>query len=149
MHLQIDRPEAMEALGSQLGQHCPQGARLYLQGDLGAGKTTLVRGFLWGRGHEGKVKSPTYTLVEPYELQDGEIFHFDLYRLHDAEELEHIGYRDYFDGSGIVLVEWPEKAASLLDEPDLLIIIKMLADSRSLELQANSPKGQDLLLAIQ
>ena len=149
MHLQIDAPEAMEQLGSQLGQHCPQGTRLYLQGDLGAGKTTLVRGFLRGRGYEGKVKSPTYTLVEPYEVQDIDIFHFDLYRLNDAEELEHIGFRDYFDGRGISLVEWPEKATALLDEPDLLIIINLLADSRSLELQALSLKGQELLLAIQ
>ena len=108
--------EAMEEIGRQLGQSCPQGSRLYLQGDLGAGKTTLVRGFLRAKGYQGKVKSPTYTLVEPYELQGVNIFHFDLYRLNSAEELEGIGFRDYFDGESISLVEWPEKAESLLEK---------------------------------
>ncbi|MBT7950966.1 MAG: tRNA (adenosine(37)-N6)-threonylcarbamoyltransferase complex ATPase subunit type 1 TsaE [Gammaproteobacteria bacterium] len=149
MHLSVDTAEAMEELGSQLGQACLQGTRLYLQGDLGAGKTTLVRGFLRALGYEGKVKSPTYTLVEPYEIEDLSIFHFDLYRLDSAEELEGIGFRDYFDGEGISLVEWPEKAESALEEPDLKILISITDNSRQVELQAVSPKGKDLLLKIQ
>jgi tRNA threonylcarbamoyladenosine biosynthesis protein TsaE len=149
MHLSVDTAEAMEELGSQLGKACLQGTRLYLQGDLGAGKTTLVRGFLRALGYEGKVKSPTYTLVEPYEIENLSIFHFDLYRLERAEELEGIGFRDYFDGEGISLVEWPEKAESVLEEPDLKIMISITDNSRQLELQAVSPKGKDLLLKIQ
>lgn len=149
MFLQVDTPAAMERLGSQLGQNCVHGTSLYLQGELGAGKTTLVRGFLRGSGYEGKVKSPTYTLVEPYNLPHVDIFHFDLYRLTDIEDLEHIGFRDYFDGQSIALVEWPERGASLLHEPDLLVMINVPAAGRALEIQAISTLGKDLLLSIQ
>ena len=149
MDLLVETAEAMEELGRQLGEGCQRGSHLHLQGDLGAGKTTLVRGFLRGKGYQGKVKSPTYTLVEPYDLQGINIFHFDLYRLEEAEELENIGFRDYFDGQGISLVEWPEKAGSLLEEPDLSININILADGRRLEIQAHSALGKDLLLTIQ
>lgn len=149
MFVQVDTPAAMERLGSQLGQNCAHGTSLYLQGELGAGKTTLVRGFLRGSGYEGKVKSPTYTLVEPYNLPHVDIFHFDLYRLTDIEDLEHIGFRDYFDGQSIALVEWPERGASLLHEPDLLVMINVPAAGRALEIQAISTLGKDLLLSIQ
>lgn len=149
MHLSIETAKAMEELGNRLGQACLQGTRLYLQGDLGAGKTTLVRGFLRALGYEGNVKSPTYTLIEPYEMENVSVFHFDLYRLNSAEELEGIGFRDYFDGEGISLVEWPEKAGSVLEEPDLRIMIDITDNSRRLQLQAVSPKGKDLLLTIQ
>ena len=93
----------MEEFGRQLGQICEEGTRIYLRGDLGTGKTTLVRGFLRARGYAGKVKSPTYTLVEPYELAGIDIFHFDLYRLDHTDELAYIGYRDYFEAQSIVL----------------------------------------------
>lgn len=149
MRLQVDTPAAMEQLGSQLGQNCTAGASLYLQGELGAGKTTLVRGFLRARGYAGKVKSPTYTLVEPYNLPSIDIFHFDLYRLTDMEDLETIGYRDYFDGQSIALVEWPERGAALLREPDLLIVINVPASGRNLEIRACSAVGRNLLLSIQ
>ena len=111
----------MEEFGRQLGQICEEGIRIYLRGDLGTGKTTLVRGFLRARGYGGKVKSPTYTLVEPYELAGVDIFHFDLYRLDHADELAYIGYRDYFGAQSIILLEWPEKADELLASPDLLV----------------------------
>jgi len=149
VHRQIDTPEAMELFGGQLAKNCGKGTCVYLQGELGAGKTTLVRGFLRGKAYEGKVKSPTYTLVEPYELADTTVFHFDLYRVNDPDELDYFGFRDYFDGESIVLLEWPEKAAPVLDEPDLLIFIKLSADTRLLILEAKTALGQQLLLKIQ
>jgi len=149
MHLQIESPEAMEEFGRQLGQNCKEGTRIYLRGDLGTGKTTLVRGFLRARGYAGKVKSPTYTLVEPYELAGIDIFHFDLYRLDHADELAYIGYRDYFGAQSIILLEWPEKADGLLVSPDLLVIIHMADQGRQLEIQGQSATGQKLLLTIQ
>ncbi len=149
MLLQIESAQAMEALGHQLGEHCRPGTTLHLQGELGAGKTTLVRGFLRARGYQGKVKSPTYTLVEPYDLDDITVFHFDLYRLHAPEELEHIGFRDYFDGHSIALLEWPEKADAVLTEPDLLVLISLAASGRVLDLQAKSATGKELLDTIQ
>jgi tRNA threonylcarbamoyladenosine biosynthesis protein TsaE len=149
MELFVDTAMAMEDLGRRLGENCPALSCIYLQGDLGAGKTTLVRGFLRGNGYAGKVKSPTYTLVEPYELENVSIFHFDLYRLENSEELENIGFRDYFDGQGSCLVEWPEKAQSKLPSPDLSIIINIETEGRRLQIQALSPAGEELLLKIQ
>ena len=148
LHLEVPGPEEMEELGRLLGEHCPAGQRIYLEGDLGAGKTTLVRGFLRGRGYQGKVKSPTYTLVEPYELGSTAIFHFDLYRMEDEEELIHIGFQDYLQDSSIILLEWPEKAASLLQEPDLLVQIDIRSQGRNLSLVANSSPASELLSLI-
>ncbi len=148
LHLEVPGPEEMEELGRLLGEHCPAGQRIYLEGDLGAGKTTLVRGFLRGRGYQGKVKSPTYTLVEPYELGSTAIFHFDLYRMEDEEELIHIGFQDYLQDSSIILLEWPEKAASLLQEPDLLVQIDIRSQGRNLSLLANSGPASELLSLI-
>ncbi len=141
-------PEEMEELGRLLGEHCPAGQRIYLEGDLGAGKTTLVRGFLRGRGYTGKVKSPTYTLVEPYELDNTPIFHFDLYRMEDEEELIHIGFQDYLQDSSIILLEWPEKAASLLQAPDLLLQIEIQSQGRILTLAANGGPASQLLSVV-
>ena len=149
MKLNIETAEDMMALGRRLGEHCPDGACIYLQGDLGAGKTTLVRGFLHGMGYEGKVKSPTYTLVEPYVLAEREIFHFDLYRLEQPEELEHMGYRDYFADEGIILLEWPEKAGNFLQTPDLRIEIELLTSGRSLDITGNTSTASKLLSNIQ
>ncbi len=138
----------MEALGRKLASVCPSGSKLFLQGELGAGKTTLSRGFLNGLGHEGIVKSPTYTLVEPYQIDDLEVFHFDLYRLSDSEELETIGIRDYFSGEGICLVEWPEKGAPYLGEPDLHTHIQYKDDRRSVLLEAKTPVGKAIIRSL-
>ena len=135
----------MEQLGRQLSTDCLAGTILYLQGDLGAGKTTLVRGFLRGLDYQGKVKSPTFTLIEPYELPGVSVYHFDLYRLNDPLELEAIGLRDYFDGEGICLFEWPEKAAAVLDTPDVMIKIEILEESREVSLQPMTSRGNNLL----
>jgi len=140
----IDAP-AMEALGRRLASVCPPGSKLFLQGELGTGKTTLSRGFLNGLGHQGIVKSPTYTLVEPYQIDDFEVFHFDLYRLNNPQELESLGIRDYFSGEGICLVEWPEKGVGFLGTPDVHIYIQYQDDHRNVRLDAKTPSGKEII----
>lgn len=107
------------ALGMELAGLLPEAAVVFLHGDLGAGKTTLVRGILRGRDYAGAVKSPTYTLLEPYELPTGAIYHFDFYRVLDPEELDFIGVDELMRGPGLKLVEWPEQAHGRLPEPDV------------------------------
>ncbi|MDG2956750.1 tRNA (adenosine(37)-N6)-threonylcarbamoyltransferase complex ATPase subunit type 1 TsaE [Bisgaard Taxon 10/6] len=123
----------------------PHAITLYLNGDLGAGKTTLSRGMIQGLGHQGNVKSPTYTLVEEYRLQGKRIYHFDLYRLSDPEELEFMGIRDYFSADSICLIEWAEKGASLLAEPDLSVNISYTDNARRIELIPQSEQGEAII----
>lgn len=145
--------EAMVAFGAELGQACrelaePGGQLIFLEGDLGMGKTTLSRGILQAYGHHGAVKSPTYTLVEPYEFSTNNVYHFDLYRLGDPEELEYMGIRDYFDGNNLCLVEWAEKGAMFLPQADLVVRIRLITGGRSVEIQAQSTIGEAVVDGI-
>lgn len=117
---------------------------IFLRGDLGAGKTTWVRGFLRGLGQVGIVKSPTYTLVETYSDEQRVIYHFDLYRLHDPAELAFIGIREYFHERAIVLVEWPEKGDGFLPKPDITIRFETVDDKRQLFVQCLTEIGHNL-----
>lgn len=183
--LQIIDENAMTELGAKLAKVVIPGTIIYLDGDLGAGKTTLVRGFLRSLGYSGAVKSPTFTVVEPYSLDNNKIYnyneleddlkpdnnnssvtasilgnshkpanshepanshvqriyHFDLYRLEDPEELEYIGIRDYLDGQAIALIEWPEKGYGVLPRADLIIKITHLSQGRKVELLSQSENG--------
>ncbi len=140
------------AFGARLAAVAPGGCVIYLHGDLGAGKTTLVRGFIQSLGHQGAVKSPTYTLVEPYSLSTGKgerrIHHFDLYRLADPEELEYLGGRDYFAADAINLIEWPEKGQGWLPQADIEIHLHHEGPGRTLTLTANTPEGRQLMSAL-
>jgi tRNA threonylcarbamoyladenosine biosynthesis protein TsaE len=136
---------SMIAFGTQLAQAALVPAVIFLHGQLGAGKTTLVRGFLRGLGYQDRVKSPTYTLVEPYELEEINVFHFDLYRLNDPHELEFMGVGDYFAANAICLLEWPEHGGDLLPEPDLSCYIETERKGRTIKLVASSPCGNTIL----
>ena len=134
-------------LAAEIARHSNKDLVIFLEGDLGAGKTTFARGFLRACGVEGIVKSPTYTLVEPYQLDNGVMcYHFDLYRLSDPEELEFTGARDYFDGKSVSLIEWPEKAKGMLPVPDIICHLEYHNQGRSAVLSTKTDKGNAVML---
>ncbi len=135
----------MLALGTKLAEACNSTAIIFLNGPLGAGKTTFTRGFLRGMGYTGHVKSPTYTLVESYQLKNLMIYHFDFYRLRDPHELEYIGIQDYFDSNAICLIEWPDYGAGALPTPDLSCDIELNNNGRNVTLTPHSENGTFIL----
>jgi len=144
----FNREEDLLSFAGALAKAIDGGAIIFLSGPLGAGKTTFTRGFLRGLGYTKKVKSPTYTLVEPYEIAARPIFHFDLYRLQHANELEHIGIQDYFLEDAICLIEWPEKGSPLLSTPDLDCYIDFAGQGREMRIVACSARGIVILKSI-
>ena len=137
------------ALGAALARTLAPGLTIHLYGELGAGKTALTRALLHAAGHQGHVKSPTYTLVEPYVVSiagvETGVRHFDLYRLGSDEEFLDAGFRDEFDGRHICIVEWPEKAASVLQAPDIAIHLTVAGEGREVELKSLSDLGNKCL----
>lgn len=142
-----DEAAVIEA-GRAIARSAEAGTSIFLSGELGAGKTTFTRGIARALGHDGAVKSPTYTLVEPYRNLRLPFYHFDLYRLGDPEEIEFMGIRDYFTADALLVLEWPEKAEAFLPQPDLHVMINVLGESREFVLQAHSDKGVRCMEAL-
>lgn len=138
-HYDLANLEATEALAKSVSVVVKSPALIFLEGNLGAGKTAFVRAFLHALGVKGRVKSPTYTLVEPYQIETSKVdyYHFDLYRLESAYDLEAIGVQDYLHDNSICLIEWPEKGEGVLPKPDMLIKLEVRADSRSCVIESS------------
>lgn len=134
----LENEKAMLKIGAKIADQFPGGGIILLNGDLGAGKTTLVRGLLRHLGYQGIVKSPTYTLVEPYNIENRHVFHFDLYRLGDPEELEYMGGRDYWESDALCVIEWPIQAKGYLPEADLELTLTHFKSGRNIEIKKGS-----------
>ncbi len=148
MDIPLADATATEALGAALARVCPARCRIFLHGDRGAGKTSLSRGFLRGLGYRGRVKSPTYTLLEPYDIEGPpprRVCHFDLYRLADAEELLYLGAEDCLAAEAISLVEWPQRGQARLPAADLEVRLEYQGEGRRARLRAASEPGRQLL----
>ena len=142
LELRLPDPESTLRLGEALAEGAAPGTVLFISGDLGAGKTTLVRGLLRGLGYVGRAKSPTYALVEPYCFSRLDLYHFDFYRFKDRSEWLNSGFRDHFNPDSLCIVEWPEKAGDLLPSPDLYIRLEFEGEARRARLEARSPAGE-------
>jgi tRNA threonylcarbamoyladenosine biosynthesis protein TsaE len=140
LHLQDEA--ATLQLGALFGAALSPGLHLWLEGDLGSGKTTFTRGLLHALGHTGKVKSPTYTLIEPYVVSRLDLYHFDFYRLNSPDEYLDAGLDEYFSGSGVCVVEWPEKALPHLAAPDVVLRLRIDGEGRHALIAARTEKGQ-------
>lgn len=137
------------ALGAALARVLAPGLTIHLHGELGAGKTTLTRALLHAAGYAGHVKSPTYTLAEPYTVQNGgnplDVFHFDLYRIASPDEFLDAGFREHFNGKNVCIVEWPEQAEPVLPPADIELFLTVAGQGRNVELHALSDKGLQCL----
>jgi len=138
--------DATSRFGAALAPCIEPGMRIYLRGELGSGKSTLIRGLLRGLGVETRVKSPTYTLVELYVVSRLNLYHFDFYRFLDANEFADAGLVDYFGGDGVCLVEWPERAGHLLPDPDLDIALDYSGAGREIHVRAHTAAGERCLV---
>ena len=147
MHVFLPDNDATEALGQALARTRPAAAVVHLQGDLGAGKSTLARALLRTLGVAGAIRSPTYTLVERYPVEGGEAWHLDLYRIGNAGELDFLGLDE--DEAALWLVEWPERGAGALPPLDLHVALEMQGDGRKACLQAHSPAGRAWLAQVE
>ncbi|NNM69536.1 MAG: tRNA (adenosine(37)-N6)-threonylcarbamoyltransferase complex ATPase subunit type 1 TsaE [Gallionella sp.] len=145
MTLKLADENATLACARRLAATIKPGMVIYLHGDLGAGKTTLVRGILNALGYNGRVKSPTYTLLEPYQIGDLQLRHFDLYRFNSPEEWESAGLDDEIDGENIFLIEWPERAPGCLPPADIAVRFTILDEGRELKIDAYSHLGEQCL----
>lgn len=143
-----DCESAQVAIGRRLVRACDDQALIFLRGDLGAGKTTLTRGVLRGLGYDGAVKSPTYTLIEPYALPAGRVNHLDLYRVGDPGELEYLGLRELLEEPAITIIEWPERGEGWLPRPDLDIAISHTSIGRRLCIVAKTARGGEILAML-
>lgn len=148
MLFSLKNEEDTVAFGARVAKATQGGEIIYLKGQLGVGKTTFVRGFLNQLGHSGNVKSPTYTLIEPYSINGKSVYHFDLYRINDPEELEAMGIRDYCDGESICLYEWPEQGQNVVPESDLVVSLSHVETGREVNIVSNSDKGEIILTNI-
>jgi tRNA threonylcarbamoyladenosine biosynthesis protein TsaE len=142
----LNDEHATSALGAAMARALAPGLTIYLHGDLGAGKTALTRALIQAAGHKGNVKSPSYTLSEPYPVQldgrPGNIIHYDLYRMSSPEEFLDAGFREEFNGSNVCIVEWPEKGEPVLPEADIDVFLTISGQGRDVELRASSAIGQ-------
>jgi tRNA threonylcarbamoyladenosine biosynthesis protein TsaE len=143
MHLPDEA--ATRALGARVARVIEPGLALYLHGELGSGKTTLARGLLHGLGYQGRVKSPTYVLVELYTVSRLNLYHFDFYRFKDPNEWRDAGFDEYFNDASVCLVEWPEKAPGLLPAADLDLVLEFAGDGRDLSIRGGSVSGKACL----
>lgn len=142
LSLHLDDEQDTLALGAALAQTLMPGLKIWLLGNLGSGKTTLTRGALLALGHHGKVKSPTYTLIEPYVVSRLDLYHFDFYRLNSPEEYLDAGLDEYFSGTGVCIVEWPQHAAPYLATSDVRIQLDPAGTGRRASLLGTTERGR-------
>jgi len=146
MHIHSERE--MMTVGKRIASACLPNTRIYLQGPLGTGKTTLARGIIAGMGYQHRVKSPSFTIVEPYEINGKKIYHCDLYRIHDPAELIYLGLDDYFEDADLILVEWPEHGHECLPEPDIKCLLEYEQSNRRLQLVSCTPLGDSVISGL-
>jgi tRNA threonylcarbamoyladenosine biosynthesis protein TsaE len=147
--IEVNGEARQEAVGGALAMNCSPPFIVYLEGDLGTGKTTLVRGFMRQLGYQGRVKSPTYTLLEPYEFEGQFYYHFDLYRLSDPRELDYLGVEDLLNKDALLLIEWPNKGEGVLPQADLIIHFSHQQQARRLRFEALTERGAQMLTALE